>query len=372
MTKGGEVIPVLLTLSLLKDDTGEPIAIATNAADISALKQVEQQLAGMSKVFRDGSDPILIENLDEIEIDLNREAERAYGWSREELIGEPIQTLVPPDRHQQASKLLHRCRSGEEVRNVEGLRVTKGGEVIPVLLTLSLLKDDTGEPIAIATNAADITALKQVEQQLAGMSKVFRDGSDPILIENLDGIVIDLNREAERAYGWSREELIGEPIQTLVPPDRHQQASKLLHRCRSGEEVRNVEGLRVTKGGEVIPVLLTLSLLKDDTGEPIAIATNAADITALKQVEKELSELSIKLSKYLSPQIYQSIFSGERDVTINTARKKLTVFFSDIKEFTATTEGHAAGRSDCVAESLFDRDVGDCVAIRRDHRQVYR
>ena len=59
---------------------------------------------------------------------------------------------------------------------------------------------------------------------------------------------------------------------------------------------------------------------------------------ALDEKNAVLEELSIKLSKYLSPQIYQSIFSGEREVTITTERKKLTVFFSDIKDFTSTTE----------------------------------
>ena len=59
---------------------------------------------------------------------------------------------------------------------------------------------------------------------------------------------------------------------------------------------------------------------------------------ALDEKNAVLQDLSVKLSKYLSPQIYQSIFSGERDVSIATERKKLTVFFSDIKDFTLTTE----------------------------------
>ena len=58
----------------------------------------------------------------------------------------------------------------------------------------------------------------------AWYAKVFMDATDPIIIEDLDGIVLDLNREAERAYGFAREELIGKPIRTLVPPERHAQA----------------------------------------------------------------------------------------------------------------------------------------------------
>ena len=62
------------------------------------------------------------------------------------------------------------------------------------------------------------------------LSKVFLDASDPILIEDLDGLVIDMNRASETAYGWSREEFIGQPIKRIVPSERHAQADELLER----------------------------------------------------------------------------------------------------------------------------------------------
>ncbi|RLF26635.1 MAG: hypothetical protein DRN14_06535, partial [Thermoplasmata archaeon] len=120
------------------------------------------------------------------------------------------------------------------------------------------------------------------------LSAVFMDATDPILVEDLQGHVIDLNREAERVYQWSRDELVGSPVKRIVPPERHAQADDLLHRCRKGEEVRNVQGLRVSKDGTIHDVLLTVSLLKDDGGEAVAIATFAKDITALRQAEEAL------------------------------------------------------------------------------------
>ena len=128
---------------------------------------------------------------------------------------------------------------------------------------------------------------KSVRAQL--MSKVFMDAADPILIEDLDGLVIDLNGEAERSYGWSREQLVGRPIKTIVPPERYTQADDLLARCKAGEDVRNIEGLRWTRGKEIVPVLLSLSLLKDEKGQAAAIATISKDISALKQAEEEIA-----------------------------------------------------------------------------------
>jgi PAS domain S-box-containing protein len=248
-----------------------------------------------AKVFMDAADPIIIEDLEGIVIDLNTQAERSYGFSREELIGRPIRELGPPERHEQAMELLARCRAGEEVRNVEGLRWNKEQVVSPVLLTLSALKDESGKITAIASLAKDITSLKAAEERNRRLAKVFRDAADPIIIEDLDGIVVDLNDEAERSYGYSREELIGRPIRELVPPERHEQAMDLLARCRAGEEVRNVEGLRWNKQQVVSPVLLTLSALRDESGKITAIASLAKDITHQKRVEQELEQEREKL-----------------------------------------------------------------------------
>ena len=241
----------------------------------------------LDAVFRDATDPILIEDFDGFVLDLNQEAVKIYGFERNELIGRPIKEIVPPECHSQADELLRRCREGEVVRGVEGLRMTKDGQQMPVLLSLSLLSDEAGEPMAIATFAKDITALRKSEAEARQLSRVFMDVIDPIIIEDLSGKVINLNQEAERAYGWQRDELIGQPIKAIVPEERHGQADELLKRCLAGEEVRNVEGLRVSRQGDVFNVLITLSLLLDEKGEPMAIASIAKDITSLRQAETE-------------------------------------------------------------------------------------
>ena len=289
-TRGGEVIPVLVTLSLLRDEQGGPIGIASLAKDIGVQKQAEEKLRMLSKVFMDAADPILIEDLAGNVIEMNLEAERAYGWARDRLVGKPILVIVPVQCHDQARDLLQRCKAGEMVRNVEGLRQNKQGDERFVLLTLSLLRDDDGRPTGVASIAKDISEQKAAEKQLRSMSKVFMEAADPILIEDLSGRVIEMNREAERSYGWSGEELIGRPIRVLVPEVRHDQALELLALCKAGEDVRNVEGIRVTKGGEEIPVLLTLSMLRDDDDRPVGIASLAKDISEQKATERELQE----------------------------------------------------------------------------------
>ncbi|MFC1563571.1 PAS domain S-box protein, partial [candidate division KSB1 bacterium] len=304
--KNGDLYCVIVSISPVKNDAGEVVNFVAVSEDITELKEKER----ISKVFMDSADPIIIEDQDGKIIEMNAEAERSYGWSRKELIGKPIKKLVPKNKHSQADDLLERCRSGKEVRDIEGVRCTKEGKNIPVLLTLSLLKDENGNTIGVSSFAKDITIQKKAIENLRKVSQVFMDAADPIIIEDVEGNVVDMNIEAERAYGWMREELIGEPIKTLVPPELHNEADDILKKCRSGKEVRNIEGLRWTKEGKVIPVLLTLSLLKDVYGKVMGIASIAKDFTEQKRAEQ-------KLLKYQKELEQQSHDLGERVKEMN-------------------------------------------------------
>jgi len=133
----------------------------------------------------------------------------------------------------------------------------------------------------------DITQIKRIESELNQtsdnfevnllmMSKVFMDGADPIIIEDLDGNIINVNSETIRCYGWPEDELIGKNMKKLIPAKYQSQAAQSLKSCIENKQpVRNIEGLRLHKSGKTIKVLLTYSLLTDLQGEICAIATIA-------------------------------------------------------------------------------------------------
>lgn len=133
----------------------------------------------------------------------------------------------------------------------------------------------------------------QITQEM--MFRVFEDAADPIIIEDLEGHILAVNRQTVKLYGWPREELLGEHIRKIVPLERHNQSASLREACLAGEEVRDIEGLRVTRSGEVRDVLLTLSRLLNAQGEVEAIATICKDITLLKQTQARLHNLNGEL-----------------------------------------------------------------------------
>lgn len=171
--------------------------------------------------------------------------------------------------------------------------LTLGSTTVFLERQLELLRL-SAEGIVISLNSARrqlrLQEILQITQEKSRVAKVFMDATDPITIEDLQGNITDVNLETERVYGYSRDELIGKPLHMLVPDDRREVAKKLHARSIKGDEIRNVEGLRWTKSGQTMPVLLTMSRLLDEEGVVIALATIAKDITEQKKVENELAE----------------------------------------------------------------------------------
>jgi PAS domain S-box-containing protein len=169
------------------------------------------------------------------------------------------------------------------VRRKDGNQVWVSSAYEPVL-------DKNGEIIGLAGAAKDITKQIRAERSLRLLSKVFEDSSDPILITDLSGNIMDLNEAAIEAYGYSRTELLGKDIGIFAPEEAQITHDALYQRCIKGEVLKNIEGARIRKDGTVLPHLFTYSLLKDDKGKHLGIASIAKDITWIKEAEKELED----------------------------------------------------------------------------------
>lgn len=147
--------------------------------------------------------------------------------------------------------------------------------------------------------SCEIARLKQVEAQLQRMTRVFMDGADPIVIRDLEGRILDVNCEVQRVFGWTREELIGQRTQHVLPPEWHALADDVLERCQRGEAVRNVEASVRTKSGETVPILTTAFLLTDENDAPVAIANIVKDISRLKETEARLRQRNGEIRQFV-------------------------------------------------------------------------
>ncbi len=185
-------------------------------------------------------------------------------------------------------ELVARVLEKDELPAAEAALRTKSGRVVPVLFSAVRLPEEQGKPAGILCAAQDISEWKAAQEELRRMSKVFMDSADPIVIADWSGAITGANAEAERAYGWPREQLCNEPISALAAADRAQEWMELFARCRQGELIRNLETEHARRNGERFPVLVTLSPLTGETGGPVAIAVVAKDITERKEAENTL------------------------------------------------------------------------------------
>ncbi len=134
----------------------------------------------------------------------------------------------------------------------------------------------------------DITERKLAEQSKARLAAIVESSDNAILSKDLHGIIETWNPGAERLFGYRAEEVIGQPITLLLPPERIREEEQILERVRSGQPVEHLETVRVAKDGRQLDVSVTVSPVKDHDGRIIGVSKIIRDITERKQAEAAL------------------------------------------------------------------------------------
>jgi PAS domain S-box-containing protein len=135
-------------------------------------------------------------------------------------------------------------------------------------------------------------AAKEAERQLAA---IVEGSEDAIISKDMNGIIQTWNKGAEKLYGYSASEVLGKPISILMPPDKLDDFPEFMERLRRGERIDRHETIRRKKNGERVEVSLTLSVLRNGTGEIIGASVIAHDVTELKR-QREALRKSEKLA----------------------------------------------------------------------------
>ncbi len=151
----------------------------------------------------------------------------------------------------------------------------------------------------IQCNIRDITARKRADQRIRDLAAIVESSDDAIISKTLEGRILTWNKAAERIYGYTAEEIVGQSVSILVPQDRPDELSEILAKLKSGETVTHYETVRVRKDGECIHVSLAISPLKDAKARIVGSATIARDITKRKRMEDELRKSHDELGMLL-------------------------------------------------------------------------
>jgi PAS domain S-box-containing protein len=268
--------------------------ISHRTGAVASLSDRERELAdflnnateGLHKVGPDGT--ILWANNAECEL---------LGCLPQEVIGQHI-TRFHADAHV-IQDILARLQRGESLKNVPARLRTKDGAIKHVLISSSACFEN-GAFAYTRCFTRDITVIKEAEKDRALLAAIIESSQDAIISKDLTGTITSWNRGAERLFGYSPAEAIGQPVTMLIPPDRLDEEKEILGRIRRGERLEHYETVRRCKNGALVDISLSVSPVKDARGTVMGASKIARDITERKKSEQILKDANRHKDEFLA------------------------------------------------------------------------
>jgi PAS domain S-box-containing protein len=255
--------------------------------------------SALARAIFDASDDALISiDLAGVVTSWNDGAERLYGFSAEAIVGQPLSTIVPPERTRESREILRRIEGGDSIRDFETVRVRRDGVQIPVVLNLAALRAPDGAVTGMLSIERDRNSEHHAERAARRLVAIIESSEDAIVSKDLNGIVMSWNSAAERLFGYSAAEMVGQSIRTIIPADRQREEDEVLAQIRRGQRVTHFETIRRRKDGSAVPISLSVSPVLDRDGRVVGASKIARDVSERLRLEaaaREQLEITHKL-----------------------------------------------------------------------------
>jgi PAS domain S-box-containing protein len=154
----------------------------------------------------------------------------------------------------------------------------------------------SGDLVQFVGSSTDITERKRAEQATLLLAAIVESSHDAIVSKSLDGVITSWNKGAERLFGYSAEEAVGQNITLIIPPERRDEERTIIEQLTRGERIDHFETVRMRKDGSLLDVSLTISPMKDASGRVVGASKLARDITERKRAEEALRQAQTDLA----------------------------------------------------------------------------
>jgi len=247
-----------------------------------------------SELFRSSKEAAIQWSLNSTILAWNPSAERLLGHTQEEIVGQSLSKIAEPDISNQLLSLTEHIGEAGAIKDFETCFRNNTGTPVDVSVTMTPLRDNEGIVHSVLCLVREIpgrTELQQAERDQLFLASIISSANDAIVSKSLDGIITSWNAAAERIFGYTAEEMIGQSVLKLIPSKFQDEEPQILARIRRGELIDHYQSERVAKDGRTIPVSLTISPIKDRKGRIIGASKIARDITESKRAEEREREI---------------------------------------------------------------------------------
>lgn len=176
-------------------------------------------------------------------------------------------------------------REGRPVRGMEAVAERPDGSRVSFMPYPSPLKDASGQVVGAVNVLVDVTDRRPAEIEAAKLAAIVSSSDDAIISKTLTGHITSWNAGATRIFGYEADEMIGQSILRIIPPELHGEEAGILAKLQRGERIEHFDTERVTKDGRRIALSLTVSPLRDRTGTVVGASKVARDVTERKKAE---------------------------------------------------------------------------------------
>jgi len=225
---------------------------------------------------------------------VNYQTESLFGFDRDELIGQRIETLVPEPLWQIYAQNREQYFADPRTRS-SGLDLELSGRhhnrgEFPI--NVSMCHIDTGDVLLVITGAGDVARQQQAVKKAALAAAIVEYSDDAIIGNTLGGTITSWNPAAERMYGYSSKKIIGRSLSLLVPKDRVGELTAAWAKIQAGEPVEHLETIRVRKDGTMVSVSVTVAPIRNEDGAIVGASAVHRDVTAQRQAFQAAQRLA--------------------------------------------------------------------------------
>lgn len=292
---------------------------------------------------------------------MNGVAEALTGWSRAEAIGRPLPVVIhivnEQTREPVENPALRALREGTTVGLANHtVLIARDGTERNIADSAAPIREAGGPILGAVFVFRDVSDRRSAERAQAFLAAIVESSDDAIVSKTLEGVIRTWNAGAERLFGYSAAEAVGQPITLIIPAERLDEEQEILARIRSGERIEHFETERVTKDGRRVDISLTVSPVRDGTGRVVGASKVARDISDRKRADRVQREADRRKDEFIA-------------VLAHELRNPLAPLRSGLEIMR-----HAAGDPTTVTQTrdMMERQLGHMVRLIEDLLDVSR